>query len=197
MTETTKTHEEHKQLPIPEGQEISPCPVCGAEAELWQFSESPTSPTSKFVACPTGSSSTLKREDLTNGGCLLFLPPDDFYRATAKNAIQYWNEFAKNVAELREKNLAERSKPKRTEKEEQFMQFLLNYFKNELNLPNAAETSSLNSVGLIDGLDILELSLTIEDEYDVRDLPASLEEIAYKEGATISDLYEELLPYVL
>ena len=35
------------------------------------------------------------------GGCLLYLPPQPFYRATIREAVRYWNDYAKALEKLR------------------------------------------------------------------------------------------------
>jgi hypothetical protein len=44
------------------------------------------------------------QDDIVNEGCLLYMPPEDFYRATAKAAIKYWNDFAQGLVNLRLRN---------------------------------------------------------------------------------------------
>lgn len=79
------------------------CPVCGAKPGLWRYSESPTSATTKAVMCSTGE--TIGPQDgIANEGCLLYMPPDNFYRATEREAVKYWNEFAKAITARQRQN---------------------------------------------------------------------------------------------
>ena len=76
------------------------CPVCGAGAELWQHSLSPTDPTSKAGMC-SRSDAIGPRVDVFSDGCLLNLPPQDFYKATIREAVAYWNAFATALGAMR------------------------------------------------------------------------------------------------
>lgn len=85
-------HEIYKPIEAPA--EIEPCACCGGTGELYQFSETETSPVNRVVMCTT-SETIGPRDALTSEGCLLYMPPDDFYRATGREAVKYWNEFQK------------------------------------------------------------------------------------------------------
>ena len=93
----------YKRLPTPEGSTLEPCPICGSAVELWQYAETETSPTTKSVMCSNGERFG-PQDGLVNEGCLLFMPPDNFYRATTREAVKYWNEYAKALGSLRRKN---------------------------------------------------------------------------------------------
>ena len=88
----TEIHDEYKMLDTPAGLEL--CPCCGSAAELWQYSKSVDAPASKAVCCANGEQFG-PQEGIVNDGCLLYMPPDDFYRATVREAVKYWNEYAK------------------------------------------------------------------------------------------------------
>lgn len=72
---------------------IEPCPICNSQAQLWRFSEDMDSPVSHVVMCshdgPIG-----QRGGLVFDGCLLVMPPDDFYQPRQIQAINYWNDYA-------------------------------------------------------------------------------------------------------
>lgn len=92
----TKVHDEYKRLATTPETSLAPCPCCGATPELWQYSKTADSPSTKTVMCsnhdpigPQCSSGGFVTE-----GCVLYMPPDDFYRPTIREAIQYWNEYA-------------------------------------------------------------------------------------------------------
>lgn len=72
---------------------ILPCPVCGSRAQVWQFAENEYDPVQRVVMCENGEAFG-PQDGLTNEGCLLFMPPDQFYRATAREAVNYWNQYA-------------------------------------------------------------------------------------------------------
>ena len=88
----TTNHNEYKRLDTPTGLEL--CPCCGSAAKLWQYSKSVDAPASKVVCCANGEQFG-PQEGMVNEGCLLYMPPDDFYRATVREAVKYWNEYAK------------------------------------------------------------------------------------------------------
>lgn len=92
--------DEYKQLTTDE--RMAACPVCGARAHLWQYAETPTVPVQRVVMC-SHDDRIGPRDGLMNEGCLLYMPPDDFYRATARDAIAYWNAFAEALVALRKR----------------------------------------------------------------------------------------------
>lgn len=93
----------YKQVPTPDGSHLETCPVCGSQAELWQYAEDDTSPTTKAVMCSHGDCIG-PQEGMVQEGCPLFMAPADFYCATAREAIKYWNEYAKALNVLRRAN---------------------------------------------------------------------------------------------
>lgn len=95
-----KTHDNYKKVDTPEGVHLEPCPVCASAAELWRYSDSPNSPTTTAVMCSNGQAFG-PQEGITNEGCLLFMPPDDFQRGTIREAVKYWNEYAKALESQR------------------------------------------------------------------------------------------------
>lgn len=96
----TTPHDDYKRLDIPPGVTMLPCPVCAADAELWQFSKSDTSPTSKAGMCQNGDKIG-PQDGIAGAGCLLFMPPDEFYKATIREAVKYWNDYAQALGQLR------------------------------------------------------------------------------------------------
>jgi len=95
--------DDYKQLPTPEGLEA--CPCCGSPAELWRYSEDITSPTQTVVCCSRGDAIGPQEEDgLAGAGCPLYMPPNGFYCATQREAVKYWNDFAKALTALQRKN---------------------------------------------------------------------------------------------
>ncbi len=93
-------HIDFKKLPIPEKAHLERCPVCGHSAELWQHSDSVESPTRKFVRC-TKYDGFGPQERGVFEGCLLCLPPREFYKETIHEAVNYWNEYALALLALR------------------------------------------------------------------------------------------------
>ena len=100
----SQPHDDYKRLEVPAGgPSLYACPVCGSPAELWQYSESETSPTTKAVCCsradPFGP-----QDAIVNAGCLLYMPPGVFYKATMRDAIKYWNAYAVALMKLQRAN---------------------------------------------------------------------------------------------
>jgi hypothetical protein len=97
-------HEEYVKATMPEDSPaLLNCPCCSGKASLFQFSEEPGGATSRVVMCAY-SFGIGGQDDIVNEGCLLYMPPEDFYRATAKAAIKYWNDFASGLVNLRLRN---------------------------------------------------------------------------------------------
>ena len=82
------------------------CPVCGSPAELWQYSPALLAPSTKVGMCTNGDQfgPQLGIAGIVDSGCLLYMPPDDFYRPTIREAAKYWNEYAKALERLQRKN---------------------------------------------------------------------------------------------
>ena len=85
---------EYKKAELPAGAYLAPCPVCGADAELWQYSKDfKNGPIEKAVMCSNGERFG-PQDGATNEGCLLYMPPQDFYRGRVVEAVKFWNEYA-------------------------------------------------------------------------------------------------------
>lgn len=87
---------------------IESCPVCGANALLWSYSDDfENGPVQKVVMCENGERIG-PQEGIVQEGCLLFMPPPDFYQPTIREAVKFWNEFAKALStQRRERNWQE------------------------------------------------------------------------------------------
>lgn len=81
---------------------VQPCPVCGADAQVYTY-DSVNGPVQKLVACTTGGGFGPQDGDTIHPGCLLFMPPIDFYHATIREAVKYWNEYARCLSAIRRK----------------------------------------------------------------------------------------------
>jgi hypothetical protein len=110
--EVSAMHDDYKQLEAPAGVQIERCAVCGSAPQLWQYSTSPTAPTKKLVMCSHGDVIG-PQSGLIHEGCLLYMPSDDFYRDTIRDAIRFWNEFAKALSSLRRANNWKHAQPLR------------------------------------------------------------------------------------
>ncbi len=95
----------YKKADLPAGPHIEPCPVCGADAEIWQYStDFKNGPIDKVVMCTNGDRFG-PQDGLMNEGCLLYMPPQDFYRSRIVDAVKFWNEHAKALnAQRRDRN---------------------------------------------------------------------------------------------
>lgn len=87
----------------PPAEPVRPCPCCGAQARVWQYAENPSTPVTRVVMCDT-QNDVGPRDSGVNSGCLLSMPPDDFYRARGADAVRYWNEFAEALCALQRAN---------------------------------------------------------------------------------------------
>lgn len=83
---------------------LQPCPVCGSDSQLFIFSEDfKDGPVQKLVACTNSESFGPQGDDAVHPGCLLFMPPIDFYHATFGEAVKYWNYYARQLTVIRRK----------------------------------------------------------------------------------------------
>ena len=95
----------YKKAELPAGMDAEPCPVCGADAELWQYStDFKNGPIDKLVMCSNGDRFG-PQDGAMNEGCLLYMPPQDFYRGRIAEAVKFWNQYARALnAQRRERN---------------------------------------------------------------------------------------------
>lgn len=84
----------HQDYRLANGQplNIERCPVCGHIARLWEYSEKPNDEVQRVVMCDNGGKMG-GRDGLAYEGCLMYMPPRDFYCTTARSAVAYWNRF--------------------------------------------------------------------------------------------------------
>ena len=93
----------YKTAELPSGTHVEPCPVCGAKAHLWQYStDFKNGPIDKVMMCSNGDRFG-PQDGMTNEGCLLYMPPQDFYRGRIIEAIKYWNAYALALIAQRDK----------------------------------------------------------------------------------------------
>ena len=93
-------HDDYKPLVTPAGVTLRACPVCGAAPEIWQYSMSDDAPTSKAVMCSNGERIG-PQDGVANDGCVLYMPPENFYRSRIVEAVKYWNEYAVALLQIR------------------------------------------------------------------------------------------------
>lgn len=103
--------EDFDKQEIPDGTVLEPCPMCASDAELWKrtvVTGSGDTQIHPFVCCGHGEPIGPQFSDVS-GGCPLFMPPEDFYRARIADAVKHWNSFAKAATQLQRKNRWERA----------------------------------------------------------------------------------------
>jgi hypothetical protein len=108
------SHEMYRRMvPQPAGT-LEPCPVCGSKAVVLEFSEEPTDPVQRVVMCENGERFG-PQDGIRNDGCLLYMPPEQFYHGRGADAARYWNEYAKALTAQRRKRSWERHSALREE----------------------------------------------------------------------------------
>lgn len=93
----------YRPMEPPPAEPCEPCPCCGSPARVWEYIETPDSMVKRVAMCDNGDSIG-PRDALAYGGCLLHMPPDDFYRETGREAVRYWNEYERALGTLRRAN---------------------------------------------------------------------------------------------
>lgn len=99
----------YKKVEAPADKPVALCPVCGSVGELWRYSEADDAPTTTAVMCSNGDAFG-PQSGVANEGCLLYMPPHDFYRASMRDAIRFWNEYATALSAQRRKRNWETAK---------------------------------------------------------------------------------------
>jgi hypothetical protein len=99
----TKAYEMYKQIDISQGVSLLPCPCCGMSAQLWRYAKSGIDPSTLVAMCSNGDKFG-PQDGAINEGCLLYMPPDNFYRATIRDAVKYWNEYASALLLMQRSN---------------------------------------------------------------------------------------------
>lgn len=83
---------EYKQISLPSGVVLLPCPFCGSPAEMNEFTE--FGKVSKVVSCTNSG-------DIGEGDeCVMYFPSSVAYKATKREAIAVWNARAPVAVEL-------------------------------------------------------------------------------------------------
>jgi hypothetical protein len=92
----------YRKIETPADKHLEACVVCGAAGELWRYSEADDAPTTTAVMCSNGEAFG-PQSGVVNEGCLLNMPPNEFYRDTIRDAVRFWNEYAKALGAQRRK----------------------------------------------------------------------------------------------
>jgi hypothetical protein len=88
---------------------IEPCPICGADAELWEYSDDfENAAVTKVVMC-TNADRIGPQVGGLNDGCMLYMPPEEFYHPRIVAAVDYWNSYAVAIGIQRRKRNWDRS----------------------------------------------------------------------------------------
>jgi Lar family restriction alleviation protein len=77
---------EYKQIALPHGVVLLPCPFCGSPAEINEFTD--FGQVSKIVSC-TNSGEMGESDE-----CVMYFPSAVAYKATKREAIAIWNSRA-------------------------------------------------------------------------------------------------------
>jgi hypothetical protein len=93
-------HNTYRLMEPPPAEPLEACPCCGSVSSVWEYIDEPGSDVQRVVMCGH-SGGVGPRDALVYEGCLLQMPPADFYRATGREAVRYWNEYAKALTALR------------------------------------------------------------------------------------------------
>ena len=94
---------DYKLMQPPPAEPIEACPCCGSSARVWEYVDTPGAVVERVVMCDQ-SGDIGPRDSLMYEGCLLQMPPQDFYRGTGREAVRYWNEYAKALTAAQRAN---------------------------------------------------------------------------------------------
>lgn len=81
------------------------CPCCGSAGEAWRYRD--TEESSTVAICCSNGERFGPQDGEYNSGCLLYMPPSQFYQSRIKEAAEYWNEYAGSLDAIRRKNREE------------------------------------------------------------------------------------------
>lgn len=84
---------DYRPMEPPPAEAVARCPCCGSSARVWEYTDKPGAPVERVVMCDH-EGGIGPRDALVYEGCLLQMPPQDFYRGTGREAVRYWNEYA-------------------------------------------------------------------------------------------------------
>ncbi len=99
-------NDDYRQMVPQPAEPVESCPCCGGAATVWDYIENPDSVVQRVVMCDT-QDSLGPRDALVYSGCLLAMPPNDFYKSTGRDAVRYWNAYARALSVLRRANEGE------------------------------------------------------------------------------------------
>jgi hypothetical protein len=82
-------HDQYRPMVPQPAEPAHRCPLCGSPAQVWEFSEKPDDIVTRVVMCDRGDD-------------VLYMPPNDFYQGTGRDAVRYWNAYAEACEQARE-----------------------------------------------------------------------------------------------
>lgn len=100
---------------------VHTCAVCGSGVELFAYATSPDEPRKYAVMC-THSEKFGPQDHLIGPGCVLYMPPNEFYCPTEREAIGYWNAWSAAVEDLRSVRTIETMPDGLVDRVEEYMQ---------------------------------------------------------------------------
>lgn len=77
---------------LPSHYQVEKCCICGSTPSPWQFREA-GGVFSKVVMCPNGDPVVEHPTNNADDGCLMYMPPREFYQPTRREAINFWNQW--------------------------------------------------------------------------------------------------------
>lgn len=93
----------HRLMEPAPSEPLEMCPCCGSSARVWEYVENPRANVMRVVMCDHHDSIG-PRDSMVHEGCLLQMPPNDFYHGRGHDAVRYWNEYAKALTKLQRNN---------------------------------------------------------------------------------------------
>lgn len=79
---------------------LEPCCVCGSKPQVWRYADTEESST-VAVMCSNGDGFDEVDPFLLGAGCLLYMPPQKFYRPRIVEAVEYWNQYQRVCVAMR------------------------------------------------------------------------------------------------
>ena len=97
----SSVHDQYRPMVPQPTEPTHRCPLCGSPAQVWEFSEKPDDIVTRVVMCDRGDDLG-PRDGMAYCGCVLYMPPNDFYKGTGRDAVRYWNAYAEACEQARE-----------------------------------------------------------------------------------------------
>ena len=85
---------DYKKMEPAPTEQVERCPCCGSTATVWEYIDKPGAVVERVAMCDNFDGIG-PRDTQAYSGCLLCMPPQDFYKGTGREAVKFWNEYAK------------------------------------------------------------------------------------------------------